>query len=298
VSRAPRLTHVAFADDCTLIAKTWTSLKRMICTLREALRKRGLSLHPSKCKVQTNSEGWNLRGDVSLDDGFSVDFLPEGECLTVLGTSLALQDVTQHEIRTRVSAGWRLFWSMKPLLLNRGCSLKHRLRLFDSTVGSCVLWCCESWTLRAEDRRHLKTTRRAMLRRIVGAARVTDEEYVSWIRRTTKKAEAMAQSACVRDWIEAHGTSKWSWAGHVSRRPVRSWVWRVTVWRDSDWQSLMLESCTARPLRPSRRRWMKWEDILRRFCTAAGLEQWKSLSQDRSTWAGKADTFSKWFCSE
>ena len=98
--------------------------------------------------------------------------------------------------------------------------------------------------------------------------------------------------------IEAHGTSKWSWAGHVSRRPVRSWVWRVTVWRDSDWQSLMLESCTARPLRPSRRRWMKWEDILRRFCTAAGLKQWKSLSQDRSKWAGKADTFSKWFCSE
>ena len=48
----PRLTHVAFADDCTLVAHSWLTLKRMICQLRDALAKRGLSFHPSKCQVQ------------------------------------------------------------------------------------------------------------------------------------------------------------------------------------------------------------------------------------------------------
>ena len=50
----PRLTHVAFADDCTLVARSWLSLKRMVLELREGLEKRGLSLHPTKCQVQTN----------------------------------------------------------------------------------------------------------------------------------------------------------------------------------------------------------------------------------------------------
>ena len=54
-SNHARLTHVAFADGCTLIAASWTSLKRMILHLREALGKRGLNLHPTKCQVQTNN---------------------------------------------------------------------------------------------------------------------------------------------------------------------------------------------------------------------------------------------------
>ncbi len=80
-------------------------MKRMILQLRDALGKRGLSLHPSKCKVQTNVENCGLRGDILLEGDFSVSMLPEGEPLTVLGTSLALQDVTRHEVPNRVAAG-------------------------------------------------------------------------------------------------------------------------------------------------------------------------------------------------
>ena len=183
---------------------------------------------------------------------------------------------------------------MKPLLMNRGCSLKRRLKQFDSTVSSCVLWCCESWTLSAEDRRRLETTRRAMLRRIVNASRALDEDYVCWIRRATRKAKAIADSARVREWVRAHSTSKWGWAGHVARRPVHSWVWRATTWRDSDWQALAMEGGAARPLRPSRRRWMKWEDRLRRFCTANGLKPWDELARSRVEWSAYASIFSNW----
>ena len=63
-----RLTHIAFADDMTLVARTWLSIKRMIISLREALSKRGISLHPSKCKVQANSR----RGMTAVSDYFSV----------------------------------------------------------------------------------------------------------------------------------------------------------------------------------------------------------------------------------
>ena len=141
----------------------------------------------------------------------------------------------------------------------------------------------------------VKTVRRAMLRRIVGTARAPDEEYVSWMKRITGKAEAIAKSAGVRDWTRAHSKAKWSWAGHVSRRSMCSWVWRLTAWRDSDWQSLSMECGSTRLLRPSRRRWMKWEDTLRRFCVDAALGKWTDLSQDRLKWADEATAFSNWF---
>ena len=73
-----RLTHLAFADDMTIIARSWISSKRMIALLRAALRKRGLKLQAAKCKVQTNMGDWHLRGQVNVDDSFSVEILPKG----------------------------------------------------------------------------------------------------------------------------------------------------------------------------------------------------------------------------
>ena len=112
----------------------------MVLMLRDALRERGLQLHPTKCKAQTNRSDWNRRGSVELTEGFSLQVLPEGESLEVLGTMLPLEDVTPVEIQHRVALGWRKFWALKRLLLNQAVSRKKRLRLFDSSVGSCVLY--------------------------------------------------------------------------------------------------------------------------------------------------------------
>ena len=70
----------------SLLARSWTSPKRMILTLRESLAKRGLKLHPSKCKAQTNSAKATRRGTVPIDEDSALDVLPEGEGLKILGT--------------------------------------------------------------------------------------------------------------------------------------------------------------------------------------------------------------------
>ena len=160
-----------------------------------------------------------------------------------------------------------------------------------------MLWCCQSWTPRVEETRLLNKARRSMIRRIVGTARAPAEEYITWIRRATHTAESLANAACVRNWVNAFWLSKWNWAGHVARRPVTSWVWRVTEWRDSDWQALVNEAGSARPLRPSRRRWMKWEGVMQRFCSQGGHGSWKSFAQCRVAWADRSKDFLKW-CAE
>ena len=125
-------------------------MKRMLSMLRDALSSRGLTLHPSKCKVQTNAQEFQSRGAQVIAEGFSVEVLAEDDNLILLGTVLSLTDVTQHEIDNRIAAAWKLFWSLKLMLLNQRVSIRRRLRLFDATVGSYVTWCCESWTPRAE----------------------------------------------------------------------------------------------------------------------------------------------------
>ena len=97
------LTHVAFADDQTLIARSWISMKRMILMLRDALAKVGLDLHPTKCKVQTNRTEFTRRGAVVLTEGFSIEILEPGEHLELLGTSVSLEDPTGQEVENRIA---------------------------------------------------------------------------------------------------------------------------------------------------------------------------------------------------
>jgi len=104
-----RITHVMFADDMTLMARSAISMKRMLKMLRVALMKRGLCLHPSKCKLQNNLPDKHEREEVFIDDGFNVELLPAGEGFKFLGTLLHLEDATKHEIRNRIASGWRMF---------------------------------------------------------------------------------------------------------------------------------------------------------------------------------------------
>ena len=186
-----------------------------------------------------------------------------------------------------------MFWSMKRLLMNKNLSIHRRFRLFESTVCKCVLWCCESWTPRAEEARALKVARNRMLRRIVAAGRAPEEQWVDWIRRTTRRANDTANRAGVAEWERAHYWKKWGWAGHVARMPDAAWAARVTDWRSSQWQERTDALGLCRPQRPSTRRWMKWEDAMRRYCNVLALGPWTDMAQSREVWSKHAAAFSK-----
>ena len=46
--------------------------------------------------------------------------------------------------------------------------------------------------------------------------------------------------------------------------------------------------------RPSPKRWMKWEDPMRRFCAVRALPQWTDIAQDRDIWEQLQVEFSVW----
>ena len=261
--------------------------------LKDALARKGLALHPCKCQFQTNVDTWQSRGNVVIAPGFSVSFLEADKPLTLLGTALSLSDVSGVEVANRIAMAWRMFWKMKSLLLHKDASLNSRLRLFDATLGSCALWCAESWTLRRTDEEQLQVAQRSMLRRIVKVVRYPDEAWVEWIKRATARALVVAAAAKVRDWVSTHYERKWRWAGHVARRPDTALVWRATTWRDAEWCAMTEEAGLQRPTRPSRRRWMKFEASLASFCNGHGMGWWTAAAQQREEWEAWTKMYSE-----
>ena len=271
--------------------------RALLDALRAAMAVRGLALHPTKCKVQTNRADWTTRGLAVIEEGFSVEVLPEGQPLMILGTKLCLTDVTGCEIPSRIASGWRMFWAMKRLLLNRKASLNKRFQLFDSTVGSHVLWCTETWTPRTEEFRQLETARRAMLRRILGSPRPAQESWLDWIQRATHRVVKLAEDAGVRTWSAWRFERKYLWAGHVARRGDETWVKKVLTWRDSYWTSVVAD-VSGRPMRPARRRWMKFESSLVKFWKERGGRHWMQEAQERENWDVQMAFFVQWCLDE
>ena len=288
-----RLTHIAFVDDVTLITRNWLSLKSMIKDLKERLAGWGLSLHPTKCKAQTTNADWTSRGLVQVCSGLAVEVLPKDACLTVLGTQVALETGSTKEVRSRISKGWKTFFGMKVLLCRRSISLKRRLALYEATVTSGVLWCSESWALREADKQLLKTAQNQMLRKIVGIRRREDQSLVDWVITSTRSAWKIAEASGVRCWLTAHADSKWRWAGHVARMKSTELVWKVTAWRDEQWQELQQGH---RPLRSRPGRWTRWEDPVRIYASRDSAGHWKAQANDREGWKKRAGPFIEMFC--
>ena len=157
----------------------------------------------------------------------------------ILGTKFCLAGMMASELQHRISAAWGKFHGLKRILLHKDASLLERLRAFDATVGSCFLWCCESWFLRAHEARLIQSTQNSMLWTIVAPRRAPNEDWIDWVKRATRKARTFADSAGIRWWLAAHNTAKLKWARRVVNGGQQTWAWHTLTWRDSMWQAIV-----------------------------------------------------------
>ena len=200
-----------------------------------------------------------------------------------LGTQYTLTGRCSVEVKHRVAAAWGKFHSLWALLGKRDGNLHKRLRLFDCCVTQTLLWCSESWLVTEMEKRLLRTTQNAMLRRIAGPRRRPDEDWIDWVRRSTQQALAAARVTGIRFWVEAHLSSKWCWAGHVLRITHDRLAFRALTWRDSEWQASEVADMPLRLRirRPSRTHWFRFEDELRRYASKQHWSSWQAAAQER-----------------
>ena len=73
-----------------------------------------------------------------------------------LGWVLNFNIFNGAEIYHRVSRGWAAFDKFKQDLCCKHCPLKHRMKLFDATASSTVLWRSGTWTMTKGSRASLE----------------------------------------------------------------------------------------------------------------------------------------------
>ena len=173
-------------------------------------------------------------------------------------------------------------FTLWPLLGKKDGNLSQKLKVFDASVTQTVLWCCESWLLTQTEMRLLVSAQNNILRRIAGPRRRPEEQWVDWVKRSTRAARKSAEIAGIRFWLDAHFKAKWTWAGHILRMDPSRLACRSVQWRDSVWWSLEMALPEGLRLhRPHRTHWFRWEDDLRRYATICGWASWQAVAQQK-----------------
>ena len=202
------------------------------------------------------------------------------------------------EFQSRLNAAWAKFWDLWPLLGKRDANLHKRIRLLEATVAKTLLWCSETWYLTVKQKRKLRTLQRTMLRKIVLVRRGPDEEYVTWIRRATRQAEANAKESGATCWLSTALSNKWKWAGELSRMSLERWASRTTFWRDSKWWSFQPRggsSYGARPMRARPGYIPRWENELNQFASLQGWTSWQDVAKNVKSWEAAEKDFVELF---
>jgi hypothetical protein len=220
------LSHICFADDVLLFAKTRGQLKDMLEDLAREAKKDGLQINWDKTWIMDMAGGPLTKLKV-LEEG-----VERGVKLVsrfkYLGRWFQVGGEGDDALEARLQAGWKQFWAQKGVLLERRLSVKLRLAYLEKMVAPVVLFGMESLELGSEQRGKIKETRRQMMRLVTGkkfnreAEREEgdDEEicYGDWLRWATRELEDLVEGEGLKKWEDEAVRAKWRWAGHVLRR--------------------------------------------------------------------------------
>ncbi len=169
------------------------------------------------------------------------------------------------------------------------------------------------WTLKADDVKRIQSEQRKMLRMMLQTRRrlvegecstqdssdsegenedTVDEEsycegdlmledWVTWIQRATRIAEAELEKAQIVDWVREQRKRYWDFAGRVARCADERWSHAVLHWVPQN---------GGRKVGAPRKR---WKDDLAHFCSQVFEEPWDwfVLAQDEHTWNSLREKF-------
>ncbi len=195
--------------------------------------------------------------------------------------------------------------------------MRDRLRLFDSTVTSTVLYGGEAWTLKETMKRRPRAVQRKMLRMVLGSrrrlARVDDiaatssdslasednddedegsqyeqEPWNDFLKRVTYLAEERASAAGLQEWLTTWRRKQWRRARKVVTDGRKKWSNTTLQWCPQLHASSRSVRAQARPKK-------RWTDDVHGYLNELGITQpWENLAKLGDIWADLEPGFLTW----
>ena len=273
---AARLTNVRYADDIMLFGKTLDELSIMVELLVEAFGTVGLELNASKSKIWTNDDIEYHFLDIAES---MVEIVQPQLSHKYLGRYLPGEFTLREnvEINHRIQCGWYAFGRHSAILCNRNVSVKLRLKLFDAVVTPTILFGLAILPLSQASLKKIETAQRKMMRKIAGWVRIQNEPWEDTMRRMKDRVACALQQHPVMPWKKRIGKDLWKFILRVKSAPDESWIHQSSMWAPNE---LSDETSAFFPYRCRGRPLLKWDSVVRKFCSLRYNESWQKLSTD------------------
>ena len=247
------LTDLRFADDVALCTKDLQTLESHLNTLNSESMKIGLKMHKGKTKYMTN---YSSQGSIKIEEN-EIEEVPEYK---YLGQTLSSTDTIDLEIATRIRSAWRCFGKYREIFLDNSMPMCLKKKVFEQCLIPTLTYGCETWPLKINTLHKIRSTQRAMERKILGIS-LLDKINHTAIREKTKFKDVVSYTL----------NMKWKWAGHVGRMKDNRWTIKCTRWAPQG---------KRKRGRPRRR----WADDLSKYKSnwldlTAHREEWKELAE-------------------
>jgi sorting nexin-29 len=252
---------LAYADDIDILSRREENLKESFQLLEAESKKAGLAVNESKTKLMVMTRrSSNVRGPLTVGR-YSFERV---QSFKYLGSLLTESNENSLEIKERIKAGNKAYYSMQHLLKSRLLSRKSKIRIYRTVLRPVVMYASETWVMTTKDEYMLNCWERKILRRIYGAVNDQGE----WRIRTNRELEELYENPSLVTEIK---TSRLRWLGHIERMPENRSARKVYRQRPE-----------GRRL-PGRPR-LRWLDDVEDDLKELGVRGWRRRAVDRVEW--------------
>ncbi|KAE9522623.1 hypothetical protein AGLY_016986 [Aphis glycines] len=253
------LTVVAYADDIVLIAESEDDLRNTTSILLNEGKEIGLKINESKTKYMILSRRNHNISYLKVDD-YKFERV---QSFKYLGTEINESANSHEEVKKRITAANRCYYSLMPLFKSRLLSINSKITLYKVIVKPVALYACSTWATTKSDEGKLGVFERKILRKIFGPKRNNDGEYE--VRGNRELYDLYKEPTIVG----SLKSTRISWAGHVWRS--EGMIGSITNWKPD----------TKRPRGRPRQRWV---DRVKEDLKLLNVRNAEECANDREEW--------------
>ena len=174
--------YLAYADDIALIGKSKKDITQSFIELEDASIKAGLEINTQKTKYMYTSTS---KEEAQTENVIKVrnHTFEKVNNFKYLGATITENNEILAEIKARITACNKAYYSSHNMLKNKNISRKTKKNIYKTIIRPVVTYGSETWTLTKSAETVLNTWERKVLRKIFGPTK--DEN--GWRMRTNKE---------------------------------------------------------------------------------------------------------------
>ena len=209
-----KLEDLEFADDLCLVSQKISHMRQKVDNLRRNSAKLGLKINVEKTKEMRVKTPVNT-GCIRCGD----DTIAKVDNFRYLGSIVAENGGSEEDIAMRKRSAQHVFVCLKNIWRARNISLKTKMRIFNASVKTVLLYGSETWKSTKGITSGLQAFVNRKLRYIAG---------IWWPQKI--KNEDLLKLTKQEKLVVTITRQKWKWIGHTLKKPTNSTTRRALEW--------------------------------------------------------------------